>query len=107
MDSMAAVERGVTVVPKPSPNRASAPSNTGMDVCESATPSMTMPIVARTRPAMPRGTTRTSRSKYPEPMAPMAIASANVPRTSRCSGATSYRTRSTHTAAPMIAVASA
>ena len=57
-DSRAAVDRGVTVSPKPSPNRASAASSTGSCVAWSEVPSTTMPAVASSRPPMASGTTR-------------------------------------------------
>ena len=57
----------------------------------------------------PRATTRsgTTRTMKPDTSAPTAVAPASAPSASRCSSGPPYRTRSTKTAPPMIAVANA
>ena len=59
----------------------------------------------RTRPT--RATTRNgmTRTTNPEASAPTAVAPASAPSASRCWSGPPYRTRSTNTAPPMIAVA--
>ena len=106
--STAAVLRGVTVSPKPRPKSPPAAATTGYVTSG----------VPRAHPGEPRdrrgeadrgharAATRGARAS-PETSAPTAVAAASAPSASRWSSGPPYRTRSTKTAEPTIAVANA
>ena len=105
--STAAVERGVTVSPNPKPKTPSASatvSRLGRGVHADIRTRPTMLSPRPTSATRPSGTTRTTN---PDASAPTAVAPASAPSASRWSSGPPYRTRSTKTAPPMIAVANA
>ena len=63
------------------------------------------PPMARPSPTIVTSRSPVRRTRNPETRAPTAVAPASAPSASRCSSGPPYSTRSTKTAAPMIAVA--
>ena len=91
-DSTAAVERGVTVRPKPRPKTATANAATGIDVAG------VQPAIATRAPALahqpgqrhePEREIR--RTAKPDTSAPTAVAAARAPSTTCCSGGTAVQ----------------
>ena len=103
--STAAVERGVTVNPKPSPNSprvaATSPTRTPGDQRDIASRAVTL----ASTPATEIRRSDMIRTRKPDASAPTAVAPASEPSASRWSFGPPYKTRSTNTAPPMIAVA--
>ena len=97
-DSTAAVERGVTVSPKPKPKTPSARATCSMvidavhvDITSSA------PALA-TRPTSVTSRKDRRRTAKPDTSAPTAVKPASAPSASRWSSGPPYSTRSTNTA---------
>ena len=106
--STAAVERGVTVSPKPNPKtRQRAGDGRDAGVGRPRSPSPRARRCDNPRPTSVATRSDTTRSAKPETRAPSAVAPARAPSASRWSPGPPYRTRSTKTAPPMIAVANA
>ncbi len=105
--STAAVERGVTVSPKPSPYAPSASATVSRLVSAVQRDIASRPARLRTMPPSATSRIDTKRTRKPDTSAPTAVAPASEPSASRCSSGPPYSTRSTNTAPPMIAVANA
>src|SRR5829696_4709240 len=103
--STAAVERGVTVSPNPAPKMPSASAASSTDVTDVQRAIATRAPIDAARPAIVTILKLRTRTAKPDRRAPAAVAPASAPRARRCSSGPPYRTRSTNTAPPTIAVA--
>ncbi len=82
--STAAVERGVTVSPNPSPKTASVSATDSTGVSGDQRDIATSPPMASARPMSVTARSERTRTANPEPSAPTAVAPASAPRASRC-----------------------
>ncbi len=82
--SIAALERGVTVSPKPSPKVASAAATVPMGVAAVQVAIHRSPPTARAMPTSDTSRGPRPRTSQPETSAPTAVAPANAPSASRC-----------------------
>ena len=105
--STAAVERGVTVSPNPSPKRARVTATYSPLASAVSLASTTSPTIEAASPTIVTAVAPRRRIAKPETAAPSAIARASAPRTVRCSSGPAKRTRSTNAAMPTMTVASA
>src|SRR5829696_1102160 len=103
--STAAVERGVTVSPNPAPKMPSASAASSTDVWDVQRAIATRAPIDAARPTIVTILKLRTRTAKPDRRAPAAVAPASAPRARRCSSGPPYRTRSTNTAPPTIAVA--